>query len=95
MFWGAEGWIIECGDSEGCSVCVCLNIPPCMHKRVEACVCVRCPSVVMVDDHMCLMGWDMTEMGTKWNMMMRMKNHAHCVCTILHVHKVRVGDVFV
>ena len=28
MFQGAEGWIMECGDSEGCSVCVCLDIPP-------------------------------------------------------------------
>ena len=63
----------------------------CMHKRVEACVCVRCPSAVMADDHMCLMGWDMTEMGTKWNIMARMKNHAHYVCTILHAHKVRGG----
>ena len=34
----------------------------CMHKRVEACVCVRCPSVVTVDDHMCSMGWDTMEM---------------------------------
>ena len=40
----------------------------------------------MVDDHTRLMGWDMMEMGMKWNMMMRMKNH---------VHKVRGGDVFV
>ena len=55
-----------------------------MHKRVEACVCVRCPSVVMVDDHMCLMGWDMTEMGTKWNMMTRMKNNAHCLHNPTH-----------
>ena len=65
----------------------------CMHKRVEAHVHVRCPSVVMADDHMCLMGWDMMEMGMKWNIMMRMKNHAHCVCTILHMHKVGRGCV--
>ena len=38
----------------------------------------------MVDDHMCLMGWDMMEMGMKWNLMMRMKIHVHSVCTILH-----------
>ena len=49
----------------------------------------------MVDDHMHLMGWDMTEMGTKRNTVTRMKNHAHSVCTILHMHKVRGGDVFV
>ena len=48
----------------------------------------------MVDDHTHLMGQDMMEMGMKWNMM-RMKNHVHSVCTILHVHKVRGGDVFV
>ena len=79
---------MECGDSEGCSVCVCLNIPP---VYMEAHVCVRCPSVATVDDHMHSMGWDMMEMGMKWNTMTRMKNHAHCVCTILHVHKVRGG----
>ena len=45
--------------------------------------------VVMADDHMCLMGWDMMEMGMKWNMMTRMKNHTHSICTILHTHKVR------
>ena len=42
----------------------------------------------MVDDHTHLMGQDMMEMGMKWNMM-RMKNHVHSVCTILHVHKVK------
>ena len=67
----------------------------CMHKRVEAHVRMRCPSAAMVDNHMCLTGQDMTEMGIKWNMMMRMKNHAHSVCTILHVHEVRGGDMFV
>ena len=36
-------------------------------------------------------GQDMTEMGMKQNMMMRTKNHAHSVCTILHMHKVRGG----
>ena len=35
--------------------------------------------VVMVDDHTRLMGWDMMEMGMKWNMMMRMKNHVYSV----------------
>ena len=50
---------------------------------------------VTADDHMCLMGQDMIEIGMKWNMMMRMKNHAHSICTILHMHKVREGDVFV
>ena len=45
----------------------------------------------MVDDHTCLMGWDMMEMGKKWNMMMRTKNHAHSVCMILHTHEVRGG----
>ena len=49
--------------------------------------------VVTVDNHMCLMGWDM--MGTKQSMMTRMKNHTHSICTILHVHKVRGGDMFV
>ena len=44
-----------------------------------------------VDDYTRSMGWDMMEMGMKWNMMMRMKNHVHSVCTILHVHKVRGG----
>ena len=44
-----------------------------------------------VDDYTCSMGWDMMEMGMKWNMMMRMKNHVYSVCTILHVHKVRGG----
>ena len=67
----------------------------CMHKRVEACVCVRCPSAVMVDDHTRLMGQDMTEMGIKWNMMTRTKNYAHSICMILHMHKVRGGNVFV
>ena len=47
--------------------------------------------VVMADDHIRLMGWDMMEMGMKQNMMMRMKNHAHSICTILHAHKVRGG----
>ena len=47
--------------------------------------------VVMADDHMRLMGWDMMDMGMKWNMMTRMKNHAHSICTILHMHKVRGG----
>ena len=65
----------------------------CMHKRVGACVCMRCPSVATVDDHMCLMGQDMTEIGIKWNMM-RMKNHAHSICMILHAYEVR-GDMFV
>ena len=66
-----------------------------MHKRVEAHVHVRCPSAAMVDDHTHLTGQDMMEMGTKQNMMMRMKNHAHSICMILHMHKVRGGDVFV
>ena len=52
---------------------------------------VRCPSAATVDDHTCLMGQDMTEMGTKWNMMTRTKNHAHSVCMILHTHEVREG----
>ena len=52
---------------------------------------VRCPSAAMADDHTCLMGQDMTGMGTKRNMMMRMKNHAHSVCMILHTHEVRGG----
>ena len=56
-------------------------------------MCVRCPSVVMADNHTCLMGWDMMEMGMKWNTMMRMTNHAHCICTILHTHKVREGGM--
>ena len=47
----------------------------------------------MADDHTRLMGQDMMEMGMKWNMMMRMKNHAHSICMILHVHKVREGDM--
>ena len=51
--------------------------------------------VVTVDDHMCLMGWDMMEMGMKQSTMTRTKNHTHSICTILHVHKVRGGDVFV
>ena len=67
----------------------------CMHKRVEACVRVRCSSVAMADDHTCLMGQDMTEMGMKQNMMMRRKNHTHSICMILHTHEVRGGDVFV
>ena len=65
-----------------------------MHKRVEAYVHVRCPSVVMADDYMHLTGQDMMEMGMKWNIMMSTKN-AHSVCTILHMHKVRGGDVFI
>ena len=44
--------------------------------------------MAMVDDHT-------HSMGMKWNMMLRMKNHVHSVCTILHEHKVREGDVFV
>ena len=56
----------------------------CMHKRVEAHVRVRCPSVATVDDHIHLTG-----------QMTRTKNHTHSVCTILHMHKVRGGDVFV
>ena len=43
-----------------------------------------------------MLDWqDMTEVGMKWNMMMRMKNHAHSICTILHAHKVREEDMFV
>ena len=49
--------------------------------------------VVMVDDHICLMGWDMMEMKMKWNLMIRMKIYLHSVCTILHMHKVRGGHV--
>ena len=49
----------------------------------------------MADDHTHLMGQNMMEMGMKWNMMMRMKNHTHSICMILHMHKVREGDVFV
>ena len=45
----------------------------------------------MADDHMHLMGWNMIEMGTKWNMMTRMKNHTHSIYMILHMHKVRGG----
>ena len=45
--------------------------------------------MVTVDDHMCSMGWDMMEMGMKWDLMMGMKIHVHSVCTILHMHKVR------
>ena len=52
----------------------------CMHKRVEAHVHVRCPSVATADDHMHLTG-----------QMTRTKNHTHSVCTILHMHKVRGG----
>ena len=63
----------------------------CMHKRVEAHVYVRCPSVATVDDHMHLTGQGMMEMGMKQNMMMRMKNHADSICMILHMHKVRGG----
>ena len=63
----------------------------CMHKRVEAHMHVRCPSVATVDNHMRLTGQDMMEMGTKWNMMMRTKNHADSICMILHMHKVRGG----
>ena len=44
--------------------------------------------MVTADDHTHSMGWDTIEMGMKWNMMMRMKNHTHSVCTILHMHKV-------
>ena len=62
-----------------------------MHKRVEAHVCTRCPSVVTADDHTHLTGQDMMEMGMKQNMMTRTKNHTHSVCTILHMHKVRGG----
>ena len=51
--------------------------------------------VVTVDDHTHLMGWDITEMGTKQNIMTKTKNHTHCVCMILHTDKVRGGDVFV
>ena len=40
-----------------------------------------------VDDHMHSTGWDMMEMGMKQNMRMRMMNHAHSVCMILHVHE--------
>ena len=47
--------------------------------------------VVTVDDHTHLMGWDMTEMGMKWNTMTRTKNHTHSVCMILHEHKVMGG----
>ena len=47
--------------------------------------------MVTVDDHTCLMGWDTMEMGMKWNRMMRMKNHTHSVCMILHMHEVRGG----
>ena len=36
--------------------------------------------VVTVDNHMCLMGWDMIEMGMKQNTMTRMKNHTHSIC---------------
>ena len=54
-------------------------------------MCTRCPSVATVDDHMCLMGQDMTEMGMKWNMITRTKNHAHSICTILHAHEVKGG----
>ena len=68
--------------------------PTCVCIRGWRPACVRCQSAVTVDDHTCSMGWDMTEMGMKWNIMTRMKNHAHCICTILHVHKVG-GDVFV
>ena len=60
---------MECGDSEGCtcmecgcSVCVCLGIPPVCIRGWRP-VCVKCPSVVMVDDHMCLTGQDMMEMA--------------------------------
>ena len=53
-----------------------------MHKRVEAHVHVRCPSAATADDHMHLTG-----------QMMRTKNHAHSVCTILHMHKVRGGGM--
>ena len=67
----------------------------CMHKRVEAHVHMRYPSVATVDNHTYLAGQDMMEMGMKRNMMMRTKNHAHSICMILHMHKVRGGDVFV
>ena len=40
--------------------------------------------MVTVDDYTRSMGWDMMEMGMKWNMMMRMK---------IHVHKVRGGGM--
>ena len=79
--------------------CMCMpGYPTCMLKRVEACVCMRCPSVVTVDDHMHLTGEDMMEMGMKCNMIMRMKNHTHSICMILHAHKVRgcvclMGDI--
>ena len=43
----------------------------CMHKRGEACVRTRCPSAAIVDNHMCLTGQDMMEIGIKRNMMMR------------------------
>ena len=47
------------------------------------------------DDHTHSIGQDTMEMGMKWNMMMRTKNHAHSICTILHMHEVRGGDMFV
>ena len=87
--WGMylHGVQVQCTCTPGYPTCVCI-------RGWRACVHGRCPSVVMVDDHTHLTGRDTMEMGTKWNMMMRMKNHAHCVCTILHIHK-GGGDVFV
>ena len=47
----------------------------------------------MVDDHMCLMGWDMMEMGMKWNLMMRMKIHVQCLHNPTHTSSVFYSSI--